>query len=134
MTETDNPAAGDQALYPPVDPIRTALSCACPRCGQGRLFDGLLTVRPACGNCGLDLAFADSGDGPAVFVIMILGFVVVGLALWTEINLDPPLWLHFLIWIPLAVGLSLWLLRVLKALLIGLQYRNNARQGEIDRG
>jgi uncharacterized protein (DUF983 family) len=69
-----------------------------------------------------------------VFVILIIGFLVVGLALWTEVNYNPPIWLHFIIWIPLAIGLSLWLLRIMKALLIALQYRNNARSGEIDRG
>jgi uncharacterized protein (DUF983 family) len=124
----------DKALYAPVDPIRAGLTCTCPRCGQGRLFDGLVKLRPACTACGLDYAFADSGDGPAVFVIMIIGFIVVGLALWVEVTFSPPLWLHFIIWIPLAVVLCLWLLRVLKATLIALQYRNNARQGEIDRG
>jgi uncharacterized protein (DUF983 family) len=124
----------DKALYPPIDPVKAGLMGCCPRCGQGKLFDGLLKIKPSCASCGLDYSFADSGDGPAVFVIMIIGFIVVGLALWTEINLNPPLWLHFIVWIPLAVGLSLWLLRVLKALLIALQYRNNARQGEIDRG
>lgn len=124
----------DKALYAPIDPVRAGLSCTCPRCGQGKLFDGLLKVRPTCSNCGLDYSFADSGDGPAVFVIMIIGFLVVGLALWVEVSFSPPLWLHLIIWIPLAVVLSLWLLRVLKSLLIALQYRNNARQGEIDRG
>jgi uncharacterized protein (DUF983 family) len=124
----------DQALFPPVDPVRAALSCACPRCGQGKLFDGLLTVRPVCRNCGLDYSFADSGDGPAVFVIMIIGFIVVGLALYVDSNYGWPIWLHLIFWIPLAVGLSLWLLRVLKALLIALQYRNKAKPGEIDRG
>ena len=133
MTQDKMPTE-DTALFPPVEPIRAGLSCTCPRCGQGKLFDGLLKVRPVCRSCGLDYSFADSGDGPAVFVIMIIGFIVVGMALWTEININPPLWLHFIIWIPLAVGLSLWLLRVLKALLIALQFRNNARQGEIDRG
>lgn len=124
----------DKALFPPVDPVKAGITGCCPRCGQGKLFDGLLKIKPRCSACGLDYSFADSGDGPAVFVIMIIGFIVVGLALWTEINLNPPLWLHLILWIPLAVGLSLWLLRVLKALLIALQYRNNARQGEIDRG
>ena len=131
---TDKPASQDTALFPPVDPVRAALACACPRCGQGKLYDGLIKLRPVCRSCGLDNSFADSGDGPAVFVILIIGFVVVGLALWMEVNYSPPLWLHLLIWIPLAIGLSLWLLRVMKALLIALQYRNNARQGEIDRG
>ena len=60
--------------------------------------------------------------------------LVVGLALWTEVNINPPLWLHFIIWIPLAVGLSLWLLRVLKAMLIAQQYKLRAKPGEIDHG
>ena len=131
---THMPDAEDKALFPPIDPVRAGLACACPRCGQGKLFDGLIKLRPVCRSCGLDYSFADAGDGPAVFVILIIGFVVVGLALWTEVNYNPPLWLHFMLWIPLIIGLSLWLLRVLKALLIALQYRNNARQGEIDRG
>lgn len=124
----------DKALYAPVDPIKAGIACVCPRCGQGKLFDGLLKVRPSCSNCGLDYSFADAGDGPAVFVIMIIGFIVVGLALWVEVNYNPPLWLHLVIWIPLAIGLCLWLLRVLKSVLIALQYKNNAKQGEIDRG
>ena len=131
---TQAPDNADKALFPPVDPVRAGLACACPRCGQGKLFDGLVKLRPECRNCGLDYSFADAGDGPAVFVILIIGFVVVGLALWMEVNYSPPIWLHFILWIPLTIGLSLWLLRVLKALLIALQYRNNARQGEIDRG
>lgn len=131
---TDASKQEDKALFPPVDPVRAGLSCACPRCGQGKLFDGLVKIRRECRNCGLDYSFADAGDGPAVFVILIIGFVVVGLALWTEVNYSPPFWLHFVLWIPLTIGLCLWLLRVLKALLIALQYRNNARQGEIDRG
>ena len=132
MTET--PDNQDKALFPPVDPLRAGLACACPRCGQGKLFDGLVKIRPQCRSCGLDYSFADAGDGPAVFVILIIGFVVVGLALWMEVNYSPPIWLHFLLWIPLTIGLCLWLLRVMKALLVALQYRNNARQGEIDRG
>lgn len=124
----------DKALYPPVDPFKAGLACVCPRCGQGKLYDGLLKVKPSCSNCGLDYSFADSGDGPAVFVILIIGFLVVGLALWAEVNYSPPLWLHLVLWIPLTVVLCLWLLRVLKAVLIALQYRNKAKPGEIDRG
>ncbi|HCL64407.1 MAG TPA: hypothetical protein DIC56_06070 [Rhizobium sp.] len=124
----------DNAIYPPVDPVKAALGACCPRCGQGKLFGGLTKIRPRCQNCGLDFSFADSGDGPAVFVIMIADFIVVGLAVWTEINFSPPVWVHFLLWGPLAVGLSLWLLRTIKALLIVLQYKNKASQGTIDRG
>ena len=57
------------------------LACKCPRCGKGKLYQGFLTLRPACENCGLDYAFIDSGDGPAVFIIMIAGAIVVGCAL-----------------------------------------------------
>ena len=124
----------DKALFPPVDPFRAGLSGSCPRCGQGKLFDGLLKVKPTCASCGLDYSFADAGDGPAVFVIMIVGFLVVALALWMEVTWNPPLIVHLVMWIPLAIGLSLWLLRVMKGILIALQYKNNARPGEIDRG
>src|SRR5258708_7806833 len=79
---------------PPLSPLITGLKCRCPRCGRGALFEGLLAVRPECGVCGLDLRGHDSGDGPAVLAIMILGFVVVGLALVIEVKFQPPLWLH----------------------------------------
>ena len=84
--------------------------------------------------CGLDNAFADAGDGPAVFVIMIIGFLVVGLALWLEVNYSPALWVHLILWIPLSTVLTLVLLRMAKGLLIALQYRNKAAEGTIDRG
>lgn len=123
----------DSADYPPVDAVHAGLSGSCPRCGEGRLFDGFLTVAKRCGVCGLDYDFADAGDGPAVFVIMIIGFVVVGLALYVEVNYQPPLWIHFLIWIPLAIALSLYALRKAKGVLITLQYRNKAAEGRIDK-
>jgi uncharacterized protein (DUF983 family) len=132
-TMTDAERDEDQALFPPVDPVRAGLSCACPRCGQGKLFDGLLKVRPVCRNCGLDYSFADAGDGPAVFVIMIIGFIVVGLALWMEVSFNPPLWLHFILWIPLTLVLSLGALRLAKGVLITLQYANKAAEGRLDR-
>lgn len=96
------------------------------------MFDGLIALRKGCGVCGLDYAFADAGDGPAVFVILIIGFVVLGLALWLEVAYSPPLWLHFLLWIPLATILSLAALRLIKGVLIALQYRNQAAEGRID--
>ncbi|CAN7598199.1 DUF983 domain-containing protein [Rhizobium sp. LjRoot30] len=123
----------DSAHYPPVDPFKTGLAACCPRCGQGKLFDGLVKVKPRCVNCGLDYSFADSGDGPAVFVILIIGFLVVGLALWAEVNFAPPVWLHILLWGPLTIVLSLFLLRTLKGVLIALQFRNNAAEGKLDR-
>lgn len=123
----------DQAIWAPVGPVSAGLGGRCPRCGEGRLFSGFLTVGRGCSNCGLDYGFADAGDGPAVFVILIIGFIVVGLALWMEVSFNPPLWLHFLLWIPLTLVLSLVSLRLIKGLLIALQYRNKAEEGKLDR-
>jgi uncharacterized protein (DUF983 family) len=124
---------GDQAHYPPVEPFGTGFRGRCPRCGEGRLFDGYISLKPRCSVCGLDYDFADSADGPAVFVMLIIGFIVVGLALWVEVSYGPPLWLHFLLWIPLTLILCLPTLRWLKGIMIALQYSNKAEQGRLDR-
>ena len=114
---------------PPVSVLATALRCRCPRCGQGRLYSGLLTVVPLCGVCGLDLAAQDAGDGPAVFVILILGAVVVGLAFWVEVEFAPPLWVHLVLWTPVIIGGAIAMLRILKAWLIAMQYRHHLLGG-----
>jgi len=106
----------------------------CPRCGEGRLFKGFLEVAPRCPACGLDFSFADSGDGPAVFIMMIVGFIVVGLALYVEFTFSPPYWVHAVLWIPLVIGLSLGLLRPLKGFLIAQQYKHRAESGRIAEG
>ncbi|WP_265515801.1 DUF983 domain-containing protein [Nitratireductor luteus] len=124
----------DKAIWPPVDPVGAGLKGRCPRCGEGGLFSGFLTVAGRCRNCKLDYSFADAGDGPAVFVILIIGFIVVGLALWLEVTTSAPLWLHFILWIPLTLVLSLTSLRLIKGLLIALQYRNKAAEGRLDNG
>jgi uncharacterized protein (DUF983 family) len=111
--------------FPAVSPIRAALGCRCPRCGEGRLFNGLLSVRGACDVCGLDLSAQDAGDGPAVFVIFFLGLIVVGLAALVEIKLAPPIWVHLVLWTPLIVIGAIAMLRPLKAGLIALQYRHH---------
>ena len=108
----------------PVSLARAAFACRCPRCGQGRLFTGVLTVRPACPVCGLDFSGQEAADGPAVFVILLLGLIVVGLAAWVEIKFSPPLWVHIVLWTPLVIGGALLMLRPLKAALIALQYRH----------
>ena len=111
--------------YPPVSVLHAALACRCPRCGEGRLFTGLLKVRPACPSCGLDLSAQDAADGPAVFVIFFLGMIVVGLAAFVELKFEPPLWVHLLLWTPLILLGAVLMLRPLKAGLIALQYRHN---------
>jgi uncharacterized protein (DUF983 family) len=110
--------------FAPVSLVYAALGCRCPRCGEGKLFTGLLTVRPACPSCGLDFSAEDAGDGPAVFVIFFLGLIVVGLAALVEIKFAPPIWVHLLLWTPLIVVGAILLLRPFKAGLIALQYRH----------
>lgn len=118
--------------FSPVEPVSAGLRGRCPRCGEGHLFSGFLTVGAECSECALDYSFADAGDGPAVFVILIIGFIVVGLALWVEVTIAPALIIHFLIWIPLALVLGLVALRLFKGVLITLQYANKAAQGKLD--
>jgi uncharacterized protein (DUF983 family) len=111
--------------YPAISPIRAALGCRCPRCGQGRLFTGLLSVRGVCEVCGLDLSGQDAGDGPAVFVILFLGFIVVALAALVEMKFSPPIWIHLVLWTPFIIVGAIAMLRPLKAGLIALQYRHH---------
>ena len=112
-----------------------ALKGRCPRCGRGRLFAGPLSLalRSRCSDCDLDFGFADSGDGPAVFAILLLGFVVLAAALVVEFKLEPPVWVHVVLWGPVTLALAFALLRLLKATLIALQFRHQAGQGRLDK-
>ena len=120
---------------PAVSPILAGLRCRCPRCGRGAVFTAALGlgVVARCSKCGLDLARVDPGDGPAVFAIMILGFLILGGALLVEFKLHPPLWLHLVLWPPITLFVALGLLRPLKALLIALQYHHKAEQGRLEK-
>lgn len=109
--------------------LLTGLKCRCPRCGEGRLFTGYLKVAPVCPVCGLDLKFADSGDGPAVFVIFIVAPVVVALALLVGALFNPPPFVHLILWIPATLLLSLALLPPFKGALVAQQYRHDAHEG-----
>ena len=113
---------------PGVSPIKAGLRCKCPRCGQGALYAGFLEVAERCADCGLDLKKADSGDGPAVFLIFILGAVVVPLALLLEAKAAPPMWVHMMIWPVVILGGAIGLLRPMKGLLIALQYHHKASE------
>ena len=109
---------------PITTPLKAAIRGRCPRCGQGRLFQGFLKVRPACEACGLDFTRIQTGDGPATFIMQIAGFIVGFSALFVEIRFHPPMWVHLIVWLPLVVALSLALMRPGRGLMIGLQYRN----------
>jgi uncharacterized protein (DUF983 family) len=125
MSDTDG-----QPFTPP-SPILAGLLCRCPRCGKGRLFAGFLDLAPSCNVCRLDYSFADAGDGPAVFIVLIAGFIVTGAALIVEVSYQPPLWLHAALWLPLGLALPLLLLRPFKAILIALQYHHKAEEGRL---
>jgi uncharacterized protein (DUF983 family) len=123
MTKPDAPSLAST--------LAAGLAGRCPACGRGKLFSGYLTLAPRCSVCGLDYSFAEAGDGPAVFVILITGFIVVGAALFVEMAYAPPYWLHALIWGPLAILLPLLLLRSFKGVLIALQYKHKAEEGRL---
>lgn len=109
-----------------------ALQGRCPRCGAQSLFAGIATFAPACRACGLDFSAFNVGDGPAAFLILTVGAIVTGLAIWLELAASPPFWLHILLWLPLTAALVLGSLRIAKALLLTLEYRNEAREGRIE--
>jgi uncharacterized protein (DUF983 family) len=111
--------------------LKTAWTGRCPRCGQGPLYRRGLALRNRCTSCGLDYRFIDTGDGPAVFVI--LGLVVLGGALWVEFRFAPPLLVQVALWALLTPLFAFGLLRLLKAALIALQYRHKAEEGRLSR-
>ena len=114
-------------------PVVTGLKGRCPRCGKGHMFQGFLAVRPRCEVCGLDLAFADAGDGPAFFVMSIVGIVVVALALWVEFTYEPRIWVHLVMWFTLTAVLSLVMVRPLKGVMVALQYHHKAEEGRLQK-
>ena len=111
--------------------VTRGLACKCPRCGEGKLYGGFITLRPNCGRCGLDYAFIDTGDGPAIFIIMIAGAIVVGAALIVEVKYQPPFWVHAALWLPLILATTLLPLRSMKSLLIALQFHHKASEGQL---
>lgn len=118
--------------YPSVpDPGSAGLRGRCPRCGQGQLFAGYLRLRPTCSVCGLDLGFADSGDGPAFFVMSITGLVAV-VVVFVLLALGVVAGAAIIAGMLVSVALALAMLRPAKGLLIGLQYKNDAAEGRIE--
>lgn len=116
--------------YPDLSPFKTGLAGKCPRCGRGKLFSGYLTVSQSCANCGLSFDFADSGDGAAWFVMLFVCVAGVGSILGIEAVYAPPFWVHVLIAIPVLVLLPMALLRPVKGILLGQQWKTGAREGE----
>lgn len=109
----------------PAPPWKAGLLCRCPACGKGGLYHGVLEVRDACTVCGFALKDHDHGDGAPYFVIIFFSTLTMALALWLELTYAPPVWLHLVLWIPLILLGSIGGLRMVKALLIAMEYRHN---------
>ena len=110
--------------------LALAIKGRCPRCGSAPLFDGLLRFQPRCSHCGLDFSAFNVGDGAVPFLILLIGALTTGLALWLELSQSPPWWVHVMLWLPLVTGLTIGLLRIAKALLLALEYRHKAGEGQ----
>ena len=116
--------------YPPISPLKTGIRCRCPRCGVGPLFQGYLTIRKQCSNCGLDYGFADPADGPAFFVMSAVGIIGMILLMAFEFTVHPPIWVHAVVTLPLLVAMCLGCLRPFKAWLVAEQYIHKAAPPE----
>ena len=115
-------------------PAEAALKGLCPRCGARPLFAGLATFAPSCRACGLDFSGFNVGDGPAAFLVFIVGGIMVALAVAVDLSFSPPWWLHVLLWVPLTAILTIGLLRLAKGLLLALEYRHRAREARLQDG
>ena len=111
--------------------VDVALKGLCPQCGAKTLFAGTARFAPRCPACGLDFTMFNVGDGPAAFLTLIIGTIIVALAIALELSVHPPLWVHMLIWIPVTAASVLLSLRAAKGALIAAEYRNAAREGRL---
>lgn len=125
---TDSPTKGTEGR-PPL--ARAALFGLCPECGARSLFAGPVNFAPRCTACGLDFARYNVGDGPAAILIMIIGTIIVGGAVWLQLAAHPPFWVHILLWLPLTVVLVLLGLRAAKGALIAAEHQRNAHEGQL---
>ncbi len=107
---------------------QAALFALCPRCGSKGLFAGLTGFAPRCQSCGLDYASFNVGDGPAAFLTMVIGALVLGVGLWLELAFELPLWLLLVLLAPIIAGATVWGLRVSKAALLAAEYQRGAAE------
>jgi len=112
--------------WPRPSPVAVILRGVCPRCGRGKMFRGLIAIVDRCPVCGLDLRGSDAGDGPAMFVILGLGAIIMALVFWVEFRFEPPWWVHVLLWLPLTFAGAVWMLRLLKAFLVMQQHTHRS--------
>ena len=130
-------AVSDPAPTPPAPPappavIDVALKGLCPRCGAPTLFRGWLKFADRCAACQLNMGAFNVGDGPAAFLTLILGTIVVAAAVMLEVTVHPPWWVHVLLWIPITTAGVIGALRLAKGAMIAIEYRNAARDGTVE--
>jgi uncharacterized protein (DUF983 family) len=113
-----------------VSSLRAALAGHCPRCAAHTLFRSWVSFADQCPSCGLDFASFNVGDGPAAFLIFIVGTITVVAALVVDGTFSPPWWVH-LVWAPVAAALTIGGLRVSKGWLLVQEYKHRAREGRI---
>lgn len=126
----DGPPSSETHVAPSI--VQAGLKGLCPRCGAPTIFAGMLRFADRCSACGLEIARFNVGDGPAAFLTLILGTIVVIMAIALELTFHPPLWLHMLIWIPVTLAGVIASLRLAKGALLAAEFRNAAREGRID--
>lgn len=119
--------------YPRQSSLKTGLRCACPRCGQGKLYVVLLTVRDRCSVCDFDYGRLNTDDGPAFFIIVLYSALILPLAAWFQFAVEPPIWVHFLIWIPVIIVGAIALMRPFKAWLVAQQFKHDVDDADITR-
>lgn len=123
------PGAADAPGAPP--PVRAGLTGHCPRCDAPTLFSGWVKFADRCPACGLDFSAFNVGDGPAAFLILILGAITAAAAITVELSFSPPFWVHILLWPPIVLAMTIVSLRACKGVLLALEFRNAAREGRI---
>ena len=111
--------------------IPAALFGLCPSCGARGLFDGLAKFAPKCRGCGLDFSTFNVGDGPAAFLTLIIGAMVVALAITLELTWHPPFWVHVVLWVPLTAAAVIWGLRAAKSALLASEFQRDAGEGRL---
>ncbi|MFC4173232.1 DUF983 domain-containing protein [Microvirga sp. GCM10011540] len=109
--------------------LKYGLKCRCPECGQGRLFNGFLTLAPGCEACGLDYSFADPADGPAFFVMMTMAIPATAFGVWIELAYEPSVWVHLLTTLPVMLLSCIPPIRPMKGMLVASQYFHKAEEG-----
>jgi uncharacterized protein (DUF983 family) len=102
--------------------IKRGLLGTCPNCGSGRLFTSFLKPVNHCAACHEDLSHHRADDLPAYLVILLVGHIVVGGFMMTDLVWPMSNWAHLAIWVPLTLILALALIQPIKGGVIGLQW------------